>query len=341
MTASGADEGGHHAPVPALGLEVLAGSLATVEAHAARQGGVFTVAQAVAAGLTPAHVRTLVRRGQWVVVRHGVLADVQRWEEAEHLTACAAKRLRLSRDAVVSHESAWVLYQLPYVDPPAEPTLTVPWGGARTSARVLEAVLPAAHITRYGVLPITSGARTVVDVLRNASDALEAQALADGALRAGVERGRVDDMLVWCEGWPGVRQARDAWGFGDPRSESPLESRHRVIFRDAGLPEPELQPEVRDPAGGFGARVDFLFRAQRTVVESDGKVKYVDDDRDRASRRGKRRDLTLWEEKLREDRLRDLGFEVVRATWADTEDGGADLVRRVLRAFDRAARRAA
>jgi len=326
--------------MPALAPELLELALSLTAAHAAKQGGVFTVAQALDAGFTPAHVRSLVRRGQWIAVRHGVLADAKRWEDAQHLTACAAKRLRFHRDAVVSHASAWVLYELPYVDPPVEPTMTVPWGGARTSAGLLEAVLPAEHITKYGVVPITTGARTVVDVLRNAEDGLEAQALADGALRAGVDRALVDDVLTWCQGWPGLRQARDAWDYGDPRSESPLESRHRVIFRDAGLPEPELQVPLRDRSGRSVGRVDFFFRAQRTVDESDGRVKYVESDRDRTGPKRKR-ELTLWEEKLREDRIRDLGLEVVRATWADTEDGGADLVRRVLRAFDRASRRAA
>jgi hypothetical protein len=45
--------------------------------------------------------------------------------------------------------------------------------------------------------------------------------------------------------------------------------------------------------------------------------------------------------KLREDWLRDMGLEVVRATWADRLDHGQSLVRRVLRAFDRQQRRAA
>jgi very-short-patch-repair endonuclease len=76
------------------------------------------------------------------------------------------------------------------------------------------------------------------------------------------------------------------------------------------------------------ARVDFLFRKQRTVVEADGRIKYD-------------APAVLWNEKLREDWLRDMGLEVVRATWADGDDRGASLVARVGRAFERSARWAA
>jgi very-short-patch-repair endonuclease len=73
-----------------------------------------------------------------------------------------------------------------------------------------------------------------------------------------------------------------------------------------GLPAPELQVRFADTAGLIG-RVDFFFRAERTVVEFDGMLKYGGD--------GARE--TLIREKLREDRLRALGLQVVRITWAD------------------------
>ena len=48
------------------------------------------------------------------------------------------------------------------------------------------------------------------------------------------------------------------------------------------------------------------------VVEFDGKVKYAAGDPE-----------VLWDEKRREDRLRRLGYVVVRITWADLERPGA------------------
>jgi hypothetical protein len=297
-------------------------ALARIAGHASLQGGVVTWGQCLNAGLTESQVRTLVRRGSWVDVGDGVLA----LGPATDLTSAAGRLFAVQRRAVISHESAGVLHGVPYVDPPAAGTLTVE-RAARGQAGVYVGALPSAHVTHHEGLPITTPARTLVDLMRTADGRGAAQALADGVRHHHLDVGDVESVLAACPRWPGIRQAREAWTHADARPESPLESRHRVVFRDAGLPEPEMQVGIEDRRGVLVARVDFLFREQRTVVESDGRVKYVEDE--------------LWREKKREDRLRDLGFEVVRATWADLADGGADLVLRVLRAFERGARRAA
>ena len=54
-------------------------------------------------------------------------------------------------------------------------------------------------------------------------------------------------------------------------------------------------------------RGDFLVSGTRVLVEFDGRLKYSDRD-------------SLFAEKQREDRIRSLGFEVVRITWSDLRD---------------------
>jgi very-short-patch-repair endonuclease len=67
-----------------------------------------------------------------------------------------------------------------------------------------------------------------------------------------------------------------------------------------------------------------VFRAQRTIVEFDGLIKYGGADGRQA----------LVDEKRREDALRSLGYQVVRLTWRDLYDPG--LVDRLIRqAFTR------
>ena len=88
------------------------------------------------------------------------------------------------------------------------------------------------------------------------------------------------------------------------------------------------QFEVRD--GSFTARVDLRLQDHPVVLEFDGLVKY----RRAAAADGWRsgRD-ELVAEKVREDRLRALGFSVIRVTWHDLDDpvALAHRIRRVIR----------
>jgi very-short-patch-repair endonuclease len=93
----------------------------------------------------------------------------------------------------------------------------------------------------------------------------------------------------------------------DGRSESVGETRLRVLLRVAGI-RVEPQVTIRDIAGESVARVDFLVEGTRVVVEFDGKVKYSDGGAD-----------ALFAEKRREDRLRRMGYVVVRVTWSDLD----------------------
>ena len=82
-----------------------------------------------------------------------------------------------------------------------------------------------------------------------------------------------------------------------------------------------------------GELCDFCWKEQRTVGEFDGKIKYG-----RPIGPGEKPEDAVFREKIREDRIRDLGWEVVRWTWADLEDPRL-LVTRLQRAFSRGLRR--
>jgi len=62
------------------------------------------------------------------------------------------------------------------------------------------------------------------------------------------------------------------------------------------------------------ARSDFHRSKQRTLVEFDGKTKYG-----RSMQPGKDPGDVVFHEKVREDRLREMGFEVVRWIWDDLQ----------------------
>jgi very-short-patch-repair endonuclease len=97
------------------------------------------------------------------------------------------------------------------------------------------------------------------------------------------------------------------------------------------LPAPDLQQDIFDEQGTFVARVDFLWKEQRTIGEFDGKIKYG-----QMLKPSQSIEEVLFEEKRREDALRDLGWQIVRWLWADIYRPGV-IRDRVLRAFARSA----
>ncbi|MFW5468522.1 hypothetical protein ACOCJ4_00585 [Knoellia sp. CPCC 206435] len=135
---------------------------------------------------------------------------------------------------------------------------------------------------------------------------------ADHALRRGLCTATdLEAALALVDRWPGAHKPRSMTSLTCARRESVGESRCGVAMAMAGI-RAVPQVEVRDERGVLVARVDWRVEGTTVVVEFDGKVKFADGD-----------PATLWAEKKREDRLRALGYTVVRITWADLERPGA------------------
>lgn len=302
--------------------------------------GPFTAAQARAAGYSTADVRRSLRNGTWRTLRRGV------YVEASHLAAvagCAQRRhalevagllLAVGFDAVASGTSAARILGIDLLgDATPEPVLLTdaPVKGTHRDGYLLRsAALPAQHRARRHGVPITSAARTVVDLARTESFAAGVVA-ADSALHQGLVsfhdlRGLIDD----CHAWSGIVQARRVVDFADPEAESVLESLSRVAIHEQDLPAPRTQVTLGDGSGPR-CRVDFLWDDVRVVGEADGLGKYEPS----ASR--STRDVVR-AEKRREEWLADAGFEVVRWGWGDASDPPR-LARRLRAAFARGADR--
>ncbi len=251
-----------------------------------------------------------------------------------HAIEVAAAVLVTGSDAVGSHESAAVVHELPmlraHTGPPvlsrARPRRGVRPDAVR-AARLVSQV-PEHHRTVAHGAPVTTLARTAADLARRGRP-LSAVVVLDAVLRAQVGRAEVAAVLDDCRGWPGSARARSWLAFADGRAESPLESIGRWRFAEAELPPPDLQVTLGGTDGPIG-RVDFCWRALRTVGEADGFTKYRTTD-------GVPDFSVLRAEKLREDALRDAGFAVFRFTWDEAVRRPAVLEQRALRAFARAA----
>jgi hypothetical protein len=310
-------------------------------AVSAAQGGAVLRRQALAAGISDDEISQRVRSGAWTAIRRGAYVDRNAWlamdDAARHRALVHAAVANLAGPVVVSHASAAVMLGLPTwgLDLSTVHVTRPPGVSTRTQAGVWHhsARLSDDQVIKLDGIAVTHAARTVVDTAR-VTHFEPSVVVADAALRADLTTD--DELLTTVDhmrDWPGARNAGRVVEFADGRAESVGESRARVCFDAGGLPRPDLQVVITGGTGDWRARVDFLFIEHRTIGEFDGRAKYARPD-------GQDVDpgTAVWLEKLREDRLRAMGFEVVRLIWAELRR--PDLVARKFRqAFDRAAQR--
>ena len=284
-----------------------------------------------AAGVSPAMLRTLTRSGDLVRIRQGVYATRRAVDWASddpvrhQVLQVMAVRTWVGRDAVASYHSAALLHRLDLLKPLPKETVTVTLPAPRRWNRPADAGvvfhsadLPPGHVTRLYNLPVTTAARTVVDLARTLPF-VDAVVVADSALHAEkAAKPELCQILDSCTRWPGVKQARRVVSFADERAGSALESAARVVFDESGLDPPELQVTIHLPAHAF--LVDFFWGAHRVIVEADGLAKYAAD-----------KDLIA---QFQRDRLlRDAGYKVVHFTWRELFKTPELVIARIRQAF--------
>jgi hypothetical protein len=192
--------------------------------------------------------------------------------------------------------------------------------------------LADSEVTLIGGLAVTDVTRTVVDVARSV-EFESAVVAADRALRSRrTSREQLRECLDRMGPVPGSRVAARVIAFADPLSESVGESRSRVLIHRLALPVPDLQVRVLRADRSEVGRCDFGWEEHRTVGEFDGRIKYG-----RLLRPGQAPGDAVFEEKRREDELRDHRWEVARWIWADLDRPGV-VGLRIRRAFARGRR---
>lgn len=303
---------------------------------AATQHGLFAAAQALAAGYNEREIKVLTRTREWTRLRRGIYIEshlVPTDDAARHVVGARAALLRVRDGAFTSHLTAALVHELDALDPDfATIHLTrIGLASSRTEAGVHHHVahVPPGRVITVRGLSVTDLPWTVIDTARELTFE-KAVVIAESALwHERTTSESLHSVLLTCADWPGARNAGRVVAFASNGSESPGESLARIAFERLALPQPRQQVAVRDAVGLIG-RVDFLWDQHRTIGEFDGRLKYDGE-----------RGETLYDEKRREDRLREAGFEVVRFGWADVQGEAKPLGRRLLAAFARAARRAA
>ena len=306
-----------------------------------RLGGPLIIrSDALRGGMDSAEIQRLRRSRSWLVLRPGAYLAA---EAASGLGARELHRAKIdaalchaAKDAVVSHQSAAILHGIALWKPPppaVQVTRAGPGGGQlRRQLHTHRARLDRDEVVDIDGRSVTAVPRTLVDLAR-ALPFDEGVVAVDHALHARLVSGRtLAEAVERASPRPGIRRARRTIRFADGASESVGESRSRVIIHCGGLPAPRCQMPIYDRHGFVWARPDFAWEELGTLGEFDGAGKYG-----RSVPAGQTPGDVVYEEKLREDRLRDLGWTVVRWTWADLDRPEA-LVARISRALERGRR---
>ena len=298
---------------------------AQLAALGAAHWAVFSLAELVELGLTPRAVQAraatarLYRhyRGVYSLVPPDLLTREGRW---------LAAALACGPGAVLSHRSAAALHGLrPYGGVKID--VTVPTRSPRKHAGIAvhrSTALTPADITTINAIPCTTAARTLFDLaevverrgLERAFDQAEIIEVFD--LRA------IEDQLDRNPARPGgavVRAVLAEHYIGSTATWSELEERFLGLVRKAGLPQPEVNAWVTLPDGPPAIRADFVWRAQRVLLEADGHKTH-----------GTRQ--AFENDRRRDQRASVAGWRPVRTTWRQLEQAPQQVVDTVAALMD-------
>lgn len=329
---------------------------ADVNHYAMTNNGLITGRQLESFGISRERQSLLAAAGDLHRIIRGVYTPRTVWDSAR-ATRDASMLLKIRAVSVhklgsqhpagaISHLSAALAWKLPLLRPRSDVHIVRPHcRGGRSSDGIVShhSDLDGGTIDLdHGVIatPLT---RTVIDACASTTFT-EAVAIADGAFARLVGDTRLQPDAVDFKQEPvraqlldlldrrrpaGTAVARKAIEFADCRTESPAESRGRVLFAGMPLPTPIPQFEIRtDRARRYP---DFAFIELGVLVEIDGFVK-VDKPYSQDAARA------IENERLRQIELQEAGWEVVRLSWADLANPRAVLAR-ILEAAARAKRR--
>ena len=162
-------------------------------------------------------------------------------------------------------------------------------------------------------LPATCACRAIADACRRRG-LIEAVVIADAALH--VRRLTLKELAAWAVANPrrhGIRTLRYVIEQADPASESPMESRLRMLLVLDGLPRPRAQVNIRDSHGTFLGRVDLYYDVERLGIEYDGAT----------------HNHSLAADNRRQNRLLQAGIRLLRFTARDVRGDPRSVVRQV------------
>ncbi|GAB3582540.1 hypothetical protein [Calidifontibacter terrae] len=272
----------------------------------------ITRRQAELRGLSERDIERLVADESWVRLRRGwFLTRPVAGEQDRHLRLLDTFLADYDGRAVAGYGSAALRHGLALHNEDLSTVHLCRLGRGR-SKRALGFHL---HAAARRLDPVDGVEHLATTVVQLASGDLEAGLVAgDDALhRQLINREQLERAALASRSATGAAKVAQLLQRADGRHESAGETLAAMRLREAGI---DLEAQFAVPGSakwtqsGQGYRTDFRVSGSRLLIEFDGKLKYAKPE-------------ALWEEKKREDRIRSLGWMVVRLTWADLFNGRA------------------
>ena len=197
----------------------------------------------------------MIHRGVYAV-GHTVLGLRGHWMAA--VLACGP-------GAALSHASAAALWDIRRSDAVIIDVTARRTGRKRPGIRVHRPRTPAETITRDGI-PVTTPARTILDMAAILSPSRLENLLDRAEIRELTDYPTLDALASAHPGHRGASRLQrtiETYDAGEHLARSELEILFKDLCRTHGLPIPRVNQPVA------GKEVDFLFAAQRLIVETD------------------------------------------------------------------------
>jgi hypothetical protein len=237
-----------------------------------------TTADAQSLGVSPNDLTDLVGRGVLVRPFRGVYLPAAVAAEPE--ARARAVGLLLPDGASLARESAAWLHGVD-VRPPEryrEPPLLECVSDSQLLLNAVRrpeltghlAQLPADDIVMVHGVPVTSPARTALDLARYTERYMGLAALDMFSHLGLVTLDEIAERVRALKGHRWIARARAVLALADPRAELPGESWMRLRLHEAGLPLPDLQIRLRDESGREVCRLDMGYYEAMVALEFDG-----------------------------------------------------------------------
>lgn len=280
----------------------------------------FRSADAAALGVTRRQLQSkrFVHLGKDVHVLSSVALDF--------FARCRAATLMLPSDAAFSHYTAARFYNAPVPDECLLHVNSRCTVEPRIRGIVTHRVQELGEVRLMNGVRVMTPARTFVDL----ASRLDLPGLvAAGDVLVGRCEGSFDELtqeIRRAGRRRGVRLAREAVLYLDPRSLSPMESRLRLLMMQAGFGRPESNWELYDEDGHLLAWVDLAYPRIKVGAEYEGSQHLLD-------RKQWNKDIHRYE------MLANLGWIIVRVTAEDLYRRPEQVVARLREAIARAGKR--